>query len=152
MHLKNVSLSFFRQTLFFLELNQQKFKIVAAKNAILLLSWKRIFSKCRELEGKCKFCIGLPSITDLRSLKFTILNNFCLVYFPVKTFWVERWGFPHLTIWWERDFHWHHNSKVDVISKCKFFGCYRVHWTCYGLTNRKILWMCLNEKRILWQG
>ena len=31
MHLKNVSLSFFRQTLFFLELNQQKFKIVAAK-------------------------------------------------------------------------------------------------------------------------
>ena len=31
MHLKNVSLSFFRLTLFFLELNQQKFKIVAAK-------------------------------------------------------------------------------------------------------------------------
>ena len=31
MHLKNVSLSFFRLTLFFLELNQKKFKIVAAK-------------------------------------------------------------------------------------------------------------------------
>ena len=97
---KNVSLSFFRQTLFFLELNQQKFKIVAQSAMLLysLLSWKRIFSKCRELEGKCKFCIGLPSITDLRSLKFTILTNFCMVYFPVKTFWVERWGFPHLTI------------------------------------------------------
>ena len=40
MHLKNVSLSFFRQTLFFLELNQQKFKIVAAKCYVTVLTPK----------------------------------------------------------------------------------------------------------------
>ena len=40
MHLKNVILSFFRQTLFFLELNQQKFKIVAAKCYVTVLTPK----------------------------------------------------------------------------------------------------------------
>ena len=83
--LKNVSLSFFRQTLFFLELNQQKFKIVAAK-CYITPKLKENILQMQRVGGKCRFCIGLPSITDLRSLKFTILTNFCMVYFPVKTF------------------------------------------------------------------
>ena len=51
MHLKNVSLSFFRQTLFFLELNQQKFKIVAA-NCYITPKLKENILQMQRVGGK----------------------------------------------------------------------------------------------------